>query len=133
MNDSTWSSITCGIPDRLRSTCYARLQQCRSAHPPVTDENADSNEWLRRLEGRATARMAQYERDRQDLEREELSARIKAAVAPPAPAGEPMNQVGPNPIPQPEPERRDGPPWGLLAFGSVVFWAASLGIWWFKS
>lgn len=43
MNDFTWSSSACGIPDRLRSTSYARLQQCRNAHPLVVPTSSDED------------------------------------------------------------------------------------------
>lgn len=94
MNDFTWSSSTCSVPDRLRSTSYARLQQCRSAHPLVVSA----------LSPEDAARLA-----------DQWMANLKHAIETGFYPGGPLpptqcdrgTKLPPNPIPQPAPEMRD--------------------------
>lgn len=106
MNDFTWTSSACSIPDRLRSTSYARLQRCRSAHPIVAP--ALSPEDAARFTAQWNANF------KHAIE----SGHYPGVLIPPIKRESPILRRAP----QSAPERRDGPPWVLLAFCSAVFW-----------
>lgn len=112
MNDFTWSSTTSGIPDRLRSTSYARLQQCQSVRRLEQFAKVDRSYW-----GSGEAH--------RDL-MEGLRATSVQSGGPPRA----------NPIPQPDPERRDFEPprWeddpeNLVKLGVFSVGATLLVIW----